>query len=138
MTETTAAPTAIPVLRFGQEYESLQLVDVRDHRTGRVLARVGQANAGLIRRDLRRVQERSKPLRELSTERLIAIFADAGERFLHGSLPLGPGGEPQSPDDFVAALSATSGLPHTLCRANMRKIYRVFTEMPAILRGLTH
>ena len=34
-------------------------------------------------------------------------------------------------------LSATSGLPHNLCRRNMSKIYEVFTEMPTILGGLT-
>jgi len=34
-------------------------------------------------------------------------------------------------------LSLTSGLPHSLCRANMAKIYEVFTEMEGIVCGLT-
>ena len=56
---------------------------------------------------------------------------------MNASLPLGAGGERQSPQDYVAMLSATSGLPHVMCRRNMEKIHAVFTQMPTILRGLT-
>ena len=50
-------------------------------------------------------------------------------------LPLGQ--DRQSPQQYVESLSATSGLPHALIRRNMSKIHQVFSEMPAILRGLT-
>ena len=36
----------LPALRKGQPYESLEKVDVKDHRTGEVLAQVSQVNAG--------------------------------------------------------------------------------------------
>jgi hypothetical protein len=55
---------------------------------------------------------------------------------MEAALPLGEG-QTQSPQEYVEALSATSGLPHALVRRNMTKIHQVFTEMPTILRGLT-
>ncbi len=126
----------VPILRFGREYESLDVNEVAGYADGAVLARVGQANAGLIRRDLKRVGEHARALRELPIVRLIEICREAGELFLNGTLPLNDAGDEQSPGDYVAALSATSGLPHTLCRANARKIHTVLTGMPGILFGL--
>lgn len=127
----------IPILRAGKEYASLDLAEVRSHTTGEVLARVSQANAGIIRRDLRRMNEDTAPLRELSVQRLLEICTRAGDLFLNAALPLNQDGDTQSPDEYVHALSQTSGLPHTLCRANMRKVFTVFDEMGDILRGLT-
>ena len=43
----------IPVLRWGEPYESLENDEVIHHRTGEVLATVGQANPGLLARDMR-------------------------------------------------------------------------------------
>ena len=40
----------IPVLRWGEAYESLDTDEVFHHRTGEVLAKVGQANPGLLAR----------------------------------------------------------------------------------------
>ena len=45
--------------------------------------------------------------------------------------------ETQTPDEYVTSLSATTGLPFTLCRANMAKIRQVLTEMDGVLDGLT-
>jgi len=132
----SAAPH-IPVLRSGEEYTSLDVVEVTGHRDGAVLARVSQANAGLIKRDLRRLGERASALRAVPTARMLEICKEAGELFLNASLPINGEGATQSPDDYVRALSATSGLPHTLCRKNMHKVFTVFDEMPDILRGLT-
>ncbi len=47
------------------------------------------------------------------------------------------GGEVQSPADFIVTQSATTGLPHTLCRQNMAKIESAMLNMAAILDGLT-
>jgi hypothetical protein len=124
----------IPVLRRGQTYASLDRIEITDVRTGAPVAAISQANAGLIRRDLRRGSRES--LRALPTARLLDICAAAGRLFLEAALPLGEG-QLQSPDDYVQALSASSGLPCALVRRNMAKIHQVFTEMPAILRGLT-
>lgn len=127
----------IPVLRRGEVYESLERVEVTNVRTGEPLATISQANAGLIKRDLRRIGAAREVLRAIPAKRLIEIFAAAGDLFLSGELPLGTEGQTQSEPDYIATLSATSGLPHALVRANMLKIYQVFTEMPTILRGLT-
>ena len=127
----------IPVLRAGQDYESLDVVEVLGHADGRPRARVSQANAGILRRDLRRTAGAARTLRAMPTEELLAIARRAGELFLNETLPLNETGDTQSPQDYVTALSATSGLPHVLVRANMRKVHTVFTGMGDILRGLT-
>src|SRR5690606_36567859 len=61
----------------------------------------------------------------------------AAELFLNGNLPWGAGDETQSPDDYVAALSQLTGLPHSLGRANMRKVHAAMANIRAILAGLT-
>jgi hypothetical protein len=124
----------IPILRRGQVYESLDRVALTDVCTGEPVATVSQANAGLIRRDLRRTSRDA--LRAVPVARLLALSAEAGRLFMEADLPLGEG-QPQSPDAYIQALSASSGLSHALVRRNMAKIYQVFTEMPTILRGLT-
>lgn len=124
----------LPALRRGQVYESLEKVELKSVKSGESVATVGQVNAGIIRRDLR------KPSREclsgLSSERLLEICAEAGKHFMESALPLG-NGELQTPDDYVQQLSSTSGLPHVLIRRNMAKINQVFTQMPTVLKGLT-
>ncbi len=127
----------IPVLRGGETYASLDRVELASPRDGRVLATISQANAGLIRRDLKRLPERAAALRAVPTRELLAMFKRAGELFLNASLPIDDEGRTQSPDEYVALLSETSGLPHVLCRRNMQKIFTVFDEVDAILRGLT-
>ena len=43
----------IPILRWGQPYTSLETEDVVHFITGETLARVSQANTGLLGRDMR-------------------------------------------------------------------------------------
>ena len=130
------AVPAIPVLRRGQVYESLDTVELKSVRTGETVATISQANAGLIRRDLRRTDSAREALRAIPTERLIEISATAGRLFMEEELPVGRG-DRQSPEDYIRCLSATTGLPFSLCRRNMAKIHRVFSEMKTILCGLT-
>lgn len=125
----------IPVLRRGQPYESLDRTEIKSVRTGETVAAISQANAGLIRRDLRRGGGR-EAFRQVPIARLMEICAEAGRYFMEADLPIGEGST-QSPEDYMASLSATSGLPYSLIRRNMAKIHQVFTEMPTILRGLT-
>ena len=124
----------IPVLRAGVVYDSLQKVDLLDVSTGEPVAQVSQANAGLIARDLRRASREA--LKAVPLARLIEISIEAGRLFMEADLPLGSG-QTQSPDAYVRSLSQTGGLSHALVRRNMAKIHQVFTQMPAILRGLT-
>lgn len=127
----------IPVLRFGQSYESLDRAQLTSVRTGEPVAEVSQANAGLLRRDLRRIRQARDLLRAIPVARLVEISAQAGRLFMEEALPLGGDGATQSPEQYIEALSATSGLPHALCRRNMAKVHQVFTQMGTILRGLT-
>ena len=55
----------IPVLRAGKEYTSLDQVELTCPSNGTVMARISQANAGIVRRDLRRSGKGPDPLRRL-------------------------------------------------------------------------
>src|SRR4051794_20055272 len=102
----------LPALRRGKPYQSLDAVEVVNHRTGEPLAKISQVNAGIIRKDLSRISEARAALKKHTVAELIDISARAGEQFMRGDLPLGDGGHRQSADDYVRTLSSTSGLPH--------------------------
>ena len=123
-------------MRLGETYKSLDVDELRHCRTGAALASISQANAGLARRDLLRTRDAREALRRHTCAERIAICAEAGELFMHGDVPLDDG-HMQSPQAYVEMLSATTGLPHTLCRRNMQKIFTVLSGMDAILAGLT-
>jgi len=127
----------IPLWRHGRSYRSLDVHQIRDHRSGEPLAEMSLANPGLIRRDLAKAHLAQAALGVLSFDERIAICARAADMFMNGTLPLGFEGEMQSPDDYVTTLSATSGMPLSMCRANMDKIRYVLAEMPTVLKGLT-
>lgn len=126
----------LPALRRGKPYESLDTVEVVNHRTGEPMARVSQVNAGIVRKDLGRIGEARAALKKFRVAELIEISAKAGEHFLNGELPLGDKGHTQTADDYVRTLSATSGLPHVMVRRNMQKIHHALTNMGTVLNGL--
>src|SRR6059036_660855 len=68
-------------------------------------------------------------------DELITRAGRAGELYMNATLPMGDG--TQSPDGFVRAQSATTGLPERMCRANMTKNAFVLAEMRRILTSLT-
>ena len=125
----------IPILRQGTPYKSLDVARVAHHQTREIFVEVSQANAGLIRRDLSKQEIARASLSRFSTKDLVAICTRAGEHFTDDALPLGD--TPQSADDYVKQVSATTGLPHTLARRNMLKIKSMFTNMESVLNGLT-
>jgi len=127
----------IPVLRLGSVYESLDATEIASFRGNQRVARVSQANGGLIRKDLKRIGASREALGRVPSRRLMEMCAKAGELFRNEALPLGQDGERQTPQQYIEQLSSTSGLPHALCRRNMAKIHHVLTQMPAIVRGLT-
>ena len=65
------------------------------------------------------------------------ITKKAGKIFLNDDLPIGTDGAMQSPEDYVLSLAATSGLPHSLIRMNMKRLGGIFDEIDTIFRGLT-
>src|SRR6187455_3314220 len=125
----------LPVLRWGQPYTSMDVDDVVHFQTGEPIAKVSRANGGMIQRDMRRAQRARDVLREIAIDDLIARVGKAGELYATAELPMGDG--TQTPDAFVHAQSASTGLPERLCRANMKKNMFVLTEMRRILESLT-
>ncbi len=123
----------IPILRSGQAYYSKELLTLRDYATGEPVAKVSQANAGLISRDLR--QDAWPEFQTLTSADILDRLRQAAEHFMLADLPIGD--QSQSPEQFVAAQSATTGLPHELCRQNMKKIEAAMTNTGQILDGLT-
>ena len=127
----------LPVLRLGRSYESLDKLEIKDHRTGNVCAVVSTIDAGILRKDFRRLGEARKALAKFTVAELMAMSAKAGEFFLNGTLPLGDKGHTQSADEYVATLSSTSGLPHVMVRRNMTKLHYALTHLDVILNGLS-
>ena len=125
----------IPVLRWGEPYESLDTDEVIHHRTGEVLAKVGQANPGLLARDMRKAKLAREALREIPIKDLVEMMKKAGDLYLNATLPLGDG--EQSPNDFARQQSASTGLPEHMCKFNMEKNHFVLNNMDQILDALT-
>src|SRR5215813_4567084 len=125
----------LPILRWGAPYESLEKDDVVHFSTGEPIATVSRANGGLIQRDARKAQRARDVLREIPIDDLIDRAARAGELYMNATLPMGD--RTQSPDEFVRAQSASTGLPERMCRANMKKNAFVLAGMRRILESLT-
>jgi len=127
----------LPVLRLGRSYESLDKLDIKDHRSGEVKATVSTINAGILRKDFRKLGEARAALKKFTVAQLVEMSAKAGEHFLNGTLPLGDKGHTQSADEYVQTLSTTSGLPHVMVRRNMTKIHYALTHLDFVLNGLS-
>jgi len=125
----------IPILRHGRPYKSVDVARTVHHRTREPFVEISQANVGLIRRDFLRAAEAREILARLSTEEMLAICTRAAEHFANDALPLGD--SLQAPQDYVEQVSATTGLPHVMCRRNMSKVQHVMAEMRTVLAGLT-
>jgi acyl-CoA reductase-like NAD-dependent aldehyde dehydrogenase len=125
----------IPVLRWGQNYTSMDVDEVVHFADGQPIARVSRANGGMIQRDMRKAQRARDLLREIPMDELMTRVGAAGELYTNATLPMGDG--TQTPDEFVRAQSASTGLPERMCRANMKKNAFVLAEMRNILTSLT-
>jgi acyl-CoA reductase-like NAD-dependent aldehyde dehydrogenase len=125
----------IPVLRWGEPYTSLQVDKVVHFATGEPLAEVGQANGGLVERDMRHAGRAREVLRDIPIADLLQMIKKAADLYTQAELPLGDG--TQTPDQFVRMQSATTGLPEHMCRFNMTKNHFVLNQMDKILESLT-
>src|SRR3954464_15960860 len=125
----------LPIIRWGQPYESLEVAEVNHFATGEPIAKVSQPAGGIIKRHMRQAQRARDALLRLSPDELIAILGKAADLYEHGTLPTGDGS--QSPDDALHQQSASTGLPEHMCRANMAKNSFVLKNMPKILDSLT-
>ena len=124
-----------PILRWGTPYQSLDLDEVVHFDTGEPIARVSQANPGLVSRDMRKAGRAREVLREIPSAELMAMVKKGAELFSTAELPLGDG--TQTPDEFVRHQSATTGLPEHMCRMNMEKLRFVLDHLDEILISLT-
>jgi acyl-CoA reductase-like NAD-dependent aldehyde dehydrogenase len=123
----------IPILRHGKPYESIDKIEILHHATGQPVARVSQANAGLISRDVHRMDD--AVLEQFTVKELLAMCKKAAALFMTATLPVGDA--KQSFDDYIAQLSATTGMPYSYCRGNAQKLHRTLDEMDVIIAGLT-
>ena len=55
--ETYDIMIKLPVIRWGQPYESLEVAEVNHFATGEPIAKVSQAGGGIIKRDMRQAQQ---------------------------------------------------------------------------------
>src|SRR5262245_29322102 len=124
----------IPILRWGQPYTSLEADNVVHFVTGETLAKVSQANPGLLAKDIRQTRRARDVLREIPCRDLIQIMKKAADFYRDGNLPMGDGA--QSPADFARQQSASTGLPEHMCKANMAKNHFVLSNMDRILDAL--
>lgn len=123
----------IPILRHGEVYTSLDTAQVPAVRPG-LDATVSLANAAMVRRDVRRIEGARQALRRHTVAELVDACVAAADVYLNADLPVGD--RLQSPQQYVEACSASTGLPHALVRSNMDKIAHMCRQMPSMLRGL--
>ena len=81
----------IPVIRWGQPYESMEKMDVVHFETGETLAQVHEANGGIIKMDMRKAKKARQILREFPIEELVEKCAIAADLYEKETLPLGNG-----------------------------------------------
>ena len=125
----------IPVIRWGEEYESLETQELVHHSTGDVIGTQGMANGGLITRDMRKAQTARDILKQFSIEELVEKMGKAGDLFVNGNLSIG--GSEQTPQDFILQQSATTGLPEHMVELGMSKNAFVMNNMGRIIDALT-
>src|SRR5262245_59567778 len=100
----------LPVLRLGRPYISLDQLEIKDYRNGEIRAKVSTVSAGVIRKDLAKLDAARAALRRFTCAQLIDLSAQAGEHFVNGTLSCGDQGHNQTADQYIETLSATSGL----------------------------
>src|SRR6266853_705981 len=125
----------IPVLRWGRPYTSLEVDNVIHFSTGETLAKVSQANPGLLAKDIRQAQRARDVLCEIPIRDLVSMMKKAAGLYKDATLPMGD--SEQSPADFARQQSASTGLPEHMCKANMAKNHFVLSNMDRILDCLT-
>ncbi len=125
----------LPAIRWGEPYESLEVDEVKHFYTGEPVARVHTVGAGIIRRDAKKAKQARRALQAISPADLIAKCKRAGELFESGTVAIGS--FTQSPAQFVEQQSATTGMPISMCKANVTKNAFVLKNIDQILNCLT-
>ena len=69
----------LPVIRWGEPYDSLEFAEVNHFATGEPIAKVSQAVGGIIKRDMRQAQKARDILRQIPISELLEKVKTAGE-----------------------------------------------------------
>ena len=125
----------LPVWRFGKPYESLERDTLVHFLTGEPVAEVSRVGGAIVGRDLQKAAQARRALLAIDPEEIVERLQTAGNLYANGTVTVGD--TKQSPDDFVKQQSATTGLPESLCRANMQKNMFVLSSMDRILDALS-
>ncbi|NOY42811.1 MAG: aldehyde dehydrogenase family protein [Planctomycetes bacterium] len=125
----------LPAIRWGEPYQSLDVDEVVHFYTGEPVARVHTVGTGIIRRDAKKAKRARQALLAMSPAELIEKCKAAGELFESGTLAVGD--SQQSPEDFIQQQSATTGMPISMCQANVVKNAFVLKNIDQILDCLT-
>ncbi len=125
----------LPAIRWGEPYQSLDVDEVVHFYTGEPVARVHAVGTGIIRRDAKKAKHARQALLAMSPAELIEKCKAAGELFESGTLAVGD--SQQSPEDFIQQQSATTGMPISMCQANVVKNAFVLKNIDQILDCLT-
>jgi acyl-CoA reductase-like NAD-dependent aldehyde dehydrogenase len=125
----------LPAWRFGKPYESIERDTLVHFLTGEPVAEVSRVGGALVGRDLQKAQQARRALLALDPEDVVERLQTAGNLYANGTVTVGD--TKQTPDDFVKQQSATTGLPESLCRANMQKNMFVLSNMDRILDALS-
>jgi len=126
---------SLPAIRWGQPYESMDVEEISHFLTGERVARISTVGAGIVKRDASKARRAREALLSMSPGELVACCRRAGELFESATLTVGD--SQQSPEDFVALQSATTGMPLAMCRANLAKNAFVLKNIEKILDALT-
>ena len=122
-------------IRWGEPYDSLDVEEINHFLTGEPVARVGTVGSGIVGRDARKAKHARQALLAVQPAQLIECCKKAGELFENGTVTVGD--SQQSPEDFIAQQSATTGMPLAMCRANVSKNAFVLKNIEQILDALT-
>lgn len=125
----------LPAIRWGEPYQSLEVDEVNHFYTGEPVAKVHTVGSGIIRRDAKKSRNARRALQSMSPAELIERCKAAGELFESGTLTVGD--SQQTPEDFVQQQSATTGMPISMCAANVKKNAFVLKNIDQILDCLT-
>ena len=121
----------LTAFRFGKPYESLERNKLVHFMTGEPVAEVSQVGGAIVSRDLRKADNARSALLKIDPEEIVERLQTAGNLYALGTVEVG--GVKQSPDDFARQQSATTGLPESLCHANMKKNLFVLSNMDRML-----
>lgn len=125
----------LKAIRWGEPYESLEVDEINHFHTGEPVARIHTVGSGIIARDAKKAAKARKALQAIAPADLVAMCKKAGELFETGTLTVGD--SQQTPDDFIQQQSATTGMPVSMCRANVTKNAFVLKNIDRILDCLT-